>query len=83
MVSGFMECVMLGVGEKDYIVDGGYEVLYMYSCNCDGLIILEWLLISGEFGVMYMVDIEDSVGNLVLDYVNMIEMSVMIVYGML
>ncbi|WP_160213938.1 SdrD B-like domain-containing protein, partial [Phaeodactylibacter xiamenensis] len=81
--SGSTECVTLGVGEKNYTVDGGYEVPYTYSCNCDGSITLEWSPISGEPGVTYTVDIEDSAGNPVLDYVNMTETSVTIAHGTL
>jgi hypothetical protein len=81
--SGSTDCVTLGVGEKDYTVDGGYEVPYTYSCNCDGSVTLEWQPISGEAGVTYTVDIEDSAGNPVLDYVNMTETSVTIAYGTL
>ncbi|WP_170254810.1 SdrD B-like domain-containing protein, partial [Phaeodactylibacter luteus] len=81
--SGSTECVTLGVGEKDYTVDGGYEVPYTYSCNCDGSITLEWSPVSGEAGVTYTVDIEDSAGNPVLDYVNMTETSVTIAHGTL
>ncbi|WP_421948613.1 SdrD B-like domain-containing protein [Phaeodactylibacter xiamenensis] len=81
--SGSTECVTLGVGEKNYTVDGGYEVPYTYSCNCDGSITLEWSPVSGEPGVTYTVDIEDSAGNPVLDYVNMTETSVTIAHGTL
>ncbi|MCR9098370.1 MAG: HYR domain-containing protein, partial [bacterium] len=81
--SGSTDCVTLGVGEKDYTVDGGYEVPYTYSCNCDGSVTLEWQPVSGEAGVTYTVDIEDSAGNPVLDYVNMTETSVTIAYGTL
>lgn len=81
--------IMLFVINQAWVIDYGMEVYQMFIClvfvlnlvqyNCNGLVIISWVLV---FGVnIYFVDIMNQ-GNFVFDFVNMMDIFFMVVFGL-